>query len=155
MSLRHLSPALAILALLLTSAIGLSAATSTASRFNPDLPVSSTTIVSQANPNRDGTGPMGSFASGGATGQNVQGVSICAQAATTAGMIRLYVKPQSGPAALRAEIPVAAATPSGTVPAWSFEYRPAIPLYVGPGCTLQASTENAEPFALIAFIQQF
>lgn len=135
-------------------------ATTTAATFaSSTIMPPSAAIINQANPNRDGTGPMQALGiSGSQLGTRVDWIRIQALAATTNGMIRLFMKPWNGAISMFAEIPVAAATPNSTTPAFSADYFPpynpmlgqsqiAIPLY----WQILASTENAEPFAITAF----
>jgi len=108
------------------------------------------TLLSLANPNRDGTGSIaGIFTGPYLNGCRVDSLSITAIGTTTAGMIRLYSYfVIGGTYRLLLEIPVQAITPSATVPAWNvtlrnlnwnFEFQ----------VLLAASTEKAESFHVV------
>ena len=139
-------------------------ATPSSALLTPSTAAVSSTGISVANPNLDGTGPCALLFSAPSSGARVDWVHIQALGATTAGMIRLYLGVGGAPTDLIAEIPVAAVTPSGTVKAWSWEFFPpsapfgaqiplnALNLAGGglPKC-LWVSTQNAEAFRVIAF----
>ena len=72
--------------------------------------------VSTANANRDGTGTLGTVATGGSNGTLIQLVRYQAAVTTTAGMIRLFIDDGSNTRLLH-EMPVSAVTASGTVAA--------------------------------------
>jgi hypothetical protein len=121
-------------------------ATVSAALSTPNLPLRKSAQLSVANPNRNGSGAVVDILTAGANGVRIDKVVIAALGATTDGMVRLYV---SG--SLIAEVPVTAATPSGTAPAFSAEWNPPgfeLPLFTSD--KLQASTENGEPFVVTA-----
>ena len=136
-------------------------ATAASALINSSTPVCSSAILATANPNRDGTGANAqvfAFPSPGSVGGRCDWIRIQALAATTAGMIRLFVMNPAGAFFMIAEIPVAAVTPSASAPAFSADYFPPYnsainqsQLIAGPNFRLYASTENAEPFAVTAF----
>lgn len=81
----------------------------------------------------------------GASGARVDTVHIHATATTTAGMIRLFCGPAAdATAALIAEIPVLANTPSATNPAWSVNVD--LGLTMQANYILSATTEKTETF---------
>ena len=134
-------------------------ATIAAARFSEDLPMCSPVLINTANPNRDGTGALTLLFIPGSLGARVHWVKICAQAVTTPGMIRLFVGPSPGVGAmLVAEIPVPAVVPSGTDPAFAFDWFPPFnfasqqaELLLFSAYNLYVSTQNGEPFAVTAF----
>lgn len=75
---------------------------------------------------------------------------VQATGTTTAGVIRLFVKPSGGTYLLWKEILVTAITPSTTVEAWSAEYIPVDPLALAASAVLGASTNAAETFNVFA-----
>lgn len=106
-------------------------------------------VISTANTNRDGTGTLGTILTAGASGARVDEVRIVGLGTTTAGMVRLYASDGTNHR-LIAEQTIAAATPSGTVPAVSYVLTFNNLLLKGTE-TLRASTHNAESFAVTAF----
>lgn len=111
--------------------------------------------ISTANTNRDGTGTIGTVFTAGASGSRIDAIDIKAIATTTAGMIRLFIHDGTN-ARLLTEIPVLAATPSATVPAWEVQLNTnsmsqVLPIVLPTGYSLRASTEKAETFNIIAF----
>ena len=102
--------------------------------------------VSTANTNRDGTGTIVDIFAAGANGSKVTSVVTKATGTTTAGMVRLFIK-ESSTYRLFDEVPVSAATPSGTVEAFR-DIQPFDDLILENGQTLAASTHNAETFVV-------
>lgn len=86
----------------------------------------------------------------GADGTVIDRVRIVASAATTAGVVRLWIYAGSGNAQLFHEELVSAITPSATVETFTVEI-PFSDLVLPTGHTLYASTHNAEAFAVFAF----
>lgn len=81
----------------------------------------------------------------GASGGRVDTIHIHATATTTAGMIRIFCGAAAdATAALIAEIPVLANTPSATNPAWSADVE--LGLIMQANRVLSATTEKAETF---------
>jgi hypothetical protein len=81
----------------------------------------------------------------GASGGRVDTIHIHATSTTTAGMIRLFCGAAADiSAALIAEIPVLANTPSATNPAWSANVD--LGLIIQANFVLSATTEKAENF---------
>ena len=116
-------------------------------------PVVAIATISAANTNRDGTGTIVIVSTGGTNGTRIEFVAIHATVTTTAGVIRLYVDPNTGTYHLWKEILVTAITPSGTVAAFDTEVvrTDGLPLLVLPASyKLAASTHNAENFRVIA-----
>jgi hypothetical protein len=111
--------------------------------------------LSAANVNRDGTGTIVQVFNTGTSGSRVEAIAIQATAATTQGMVRLFIH-DGTTASLWAEVPVTAiSTPSGTTPAFSKYLTTAnlsdlLPLVLPTGHSLRAATHNAEPFNVIA-----
>lgn len=98
--------------------------------------------VSTANTARDGTGTLVDLKTGAAGGSRVDEVRVKASVTTTAGMIRLFINDGSN-TRLFDEVPVAAATVSGTV-----EANETIVIYdnfiLPENHVLRAATHNAE-----------
>lgn len=109
-------------------------------------PASGAASISTANTGRDGTGTIGTVLTAGASGSRIDDISICATGTTTAGMVRLFIH-NGTTAFLWREIPVTAATPSGTVQAFSY-YLSNQNLILPTGYSLRASTHNAEAFTV-------
>lgn len=114
----------------------------------------SSAAISTANPNRDGSGTIGDVLLAGANGSRIDAVCIKATAVTTAGMIRLFIN-NGSTSVLAAEVPVTAITPSATTPSYqavvsSVSNPDLFPLVLPTGYKLQAATEKAERFNVIA-----
>ncbi len=115
--------------------------------------------ISTANTNRDGTGTLGTVATGPSTtaadgvGKRINRVRVKAAVTTTAGMIRFYLSNDAGTTKrLIHEVPVTAITVSATVAAFAAEVSELIGLTLGGSSNdiLYASTEKAEAFNIIA-----
>jgi len=111
-------------------------------------------LLSVANTNRDGTGTLAIVLTAGANGSRIDALVLQATGTTTGGMIRLFVHDGTN-ARLYAEVPVQAATPGGTVAAWTARLNTNtatqfLPLIIPSGYSLRASTNNAETFNVIA-----
>src|SRR5687768_13268335 len=105
--------------------------------------------IATANTNRDGTGTMGTVATGSTNGTLINRIRIAATVTTTAGMIRLFIYDGTN-TRLWLEIPVVAITPSATVAAFAYEL--AVSDLVLPNTyELRAATEKAETFNVLAF----
>lgn len=102
--------------------------------------------ISVANTNRDGTGTLVAVRTAGASGGRVDKLTIQATAATTGGMVRLFLD-VGGSIRLIKEIPVPPVTPTATVPAWSTDIY--LDLNMEAAAILKASTHNAETFNVI------
>ena len=118
-------------------------------------PLAGNAQISTANTNRDGTGTLGTVVTAGASGSRIEEVVIEATGTTTAGIVRLFLNDGTNTRLWR-EVAVTAATPSGTVLAFTAsvrnDTRPDLPLLVLPtGWSLRASTHNAETFNVFAF----
>lgn len=105
--------------------------------------------VSVANTNRDGTGTIATIFTAGASGSRIDRVTVEAVAATTAGMVRLFIHDGVN-SRLYNEIPVPAVTPSGTTPAFRYQLPIEGGLALPTDYSLRASTNNAETFNVIA-----
>jgi hypothetical protein len=111
-------------------------------------------VISTANTNRNGTGTIDTVFTAGSNGSRIDSIDVQATATVTAGMIRLFI--HNGTSSfLFAEVPVSAATPSGTAPAYNAQFTPnttaVLPIVIPTGYSLRASTNNAESFNIIAF----
>lgn len=100
--------------------------------------------LSAANTNRDGTGTIVTVFTAGASGSRVDDLLITATAATTAGVVRLYIH-DGTTARLWREVLVSAITPSTTVSPFSAVLTN-LALLLQSGYSLRASTNNAEAF---------
>lgn len=110
--------------------------------------------IATANAARDGTGTLGTVFTAGASGSRIDAILLKATAATTAGMVRLFVSDGTNHR-LITELPVQAQTPSGTAPGWEAQLTTGnlsqvLPLVMPNGYSLRASTHNAESFNVIA-----
>lgn len=105
--------------------------------------------ISTANTNRDGSGTLGTiFTADAVDGSKITRIDICAQGATTAGVVRLFINNGSASFLWR-EILVPALTPSATIAAFM---RPILEeLELPAGWSLRASTHNAETFNVHAW----
>ena len=127
----------------------------------------SSVVINTANTLRDGTGAMTILWTAPAFvdatnpgGSRIERIVIQANGVTTPGMIRIFVSNDAtaNTAAntfLYEEVPVTAATPSGTVQAFATSlqavtFQTLFPIMIGPGNTLRVSTNNAESFEIIA-----
>lgn len=110
--------------------------------------------VTAANSNLDGSGTVATILAAGSAGTKIERIFAKARGTTTAGMLRFFVWDGASTYRLVAEIPVAAATPSGTVSAWEGSIDFSTPdklLHIPSGFSLVASTHNAENFNAFAF----
>ena len=103
--------------------------------------------VSTANTNRDGTGTIATVLTAGSNGSRVDDITVIATGTTTAGMVRLFVNDGTN-TRLWQEIPVTAATPSGTVQAFASTLLNQA-LLLPNGYSLRAATNNAETFNVV------
>lgn len=112
-------------------------------------PHNSYTLISGANPNRDGvTGVYADALVAASTGTKIERVIVSAIATTTAGFVRLWVFKSTQCFLLR-EVPVTAVVPSGTVAAFRAEVdftSPSQILVLASGDHFQVTTHNAESF---------
>jgi len=109
--------------------------------------------ISTANTNRDGTGTLGTLATGAANGSVITAVQAQALATTTAGMIRFFVdSDELSTVEALFEIAVAAIIPAAGTAAWtSGVYVLNPPLTLAENDTLLVGTHNAETFSVRAF----
>ncbi len=98
-----------------------------------------------ANTNRDGTGTIQDIFTAGANGSRVQRVRAKATGATTAGVLRLYIK-ESATYRLFKEFLVSAITPSATIESFELEYEPDPAINLETGQVLAMSTHIGEAF---------
>ena len=123
-------------------------------------PKNSSTQIATANTARDGTGTLGVVYTAGSNGARIDSILIQATATTTAGMIRFFESIDAGTTKrLIGEVPVTAATPSGTVAAFSAQIGNGDSSgFMKKGIVLQANailyaaTNNAESFNIIPII---
>lgn len=106
--------------------------------------------VSTANPNRNGTGTLGTLVTGGANGTRIDRIVMKATVTTTAGMIRIFLFDGTDTRMIR-EVTVEAITPSATVAAWE-EDLVTPDLYLPTSSwQIKVSTEKAEAINVFAF----
>ena len=113
--------------------------------------------IATANTARDGTGTLGTVYTAGTSGSRIDSIIIQATATTTAGMIRFFESIDAGTTKrLIGEVAVTAATPSGTVAAFSTQIANGDSSgFMKKGYVLQANailyaaTNNAETFNVI------
>ncbi len=106
--------------------------------------------ISTANTARDGTGTLVDVIAGAATGTRVDDITIIATGNTTAGMVRLFLTTDAGTTnRLIREIPVTAATPSGTVQAFVAQLFDLGIILPNANTRIRAATNNAEAFNVI------
>lgn len=110
-------------------------------------PKSAAATLSAANTNRDGTGTIVNVLTASTAAIRIDDLTVIATGTTTAGMIRLFLHDGTSAHLLR-EIPVSAATPSGTVQAFSATLSN-LAWVLETGWSLRASTHNAEGFKVI------
>jgi hypothetical protein len=101
--------------------------------------------VTTANVNRDGTGTPVVIATAGANGTRIDLIRVQAVGATTVGVVRLFIY-NGVNIRLYKEILIPAVTPSTSIEAYSFNFRPEEPLVLPSGYSLQATTNNTETF---------
>jgi hypothetical protein len=111
-------------------------------------PRNSSVVISTANTARDGSGTLGTVITAGASGSRVDEVTIKATAATTAGMVRLYVHNGTTAFLYREQI-IAAVTPSASVKTEEYVLT-FVNLFLPSGYSLRAAPHNAESFAVTA-----
>jgi len=106
--------------------------------------------VSTANTNRDGTGTIVTCFTAGTNGSRIE---VQATGTTTVGMVRLFLNDGTNTRLLR-EVPIAAITPSGTVPAFQIPliFGDYVPLLLPTSSwSLRAATNNAETFNITVY----
>ena len=108
--------------------------------------------IATANAGRDGTGTLGTLATGVANGSVVQAIRVQADGTTTAGVVRIFLTADTGTTKrLLKELLIPAVTPSTTIEAFSIEWAPTEPIILnGASYVLYASTNNAEGFVVLA-----
>lgn len=117
-------------------------------------PRSASAALTAANSARDGTGTIANVFTAGGSGSRVDAITLQATAATTAGMIRLFLFDGVNTRLLY-EVPVSAVAPSAVQPAFFASLTTAnmsnlLPIILPTGFSLRAATNNAEPFNVIA-----
>lgn len=100
--------------------------------------------ISTANPNRDGTGTLGTLHTAAGSGSRIEEIDIKARATTTAGMIRLFLHDGTNFRFWR-EVLVSAVTPSATVAAFESQLT-GLGLKLKPDWSIRVATEKAESF---------
>lgn len=107
--------------------------------------------ISTANTNRDGTGTIGTIATGAATGTKIEEVDIKATVTTTAGMVRLYLSLDAGTTwRLFDEVAVSAITVAASTQSFRQAQTYTNLILRDASAKLGASTHNAETFNVVA-----
>lgn len=113
-------------------------------------PKSGVASISTANPNRDGTGTLGTICTVGAEGRRINAIRIKARVTTTSGLVRFFITDgaDANPRLIR-EVSVSAITVSATAQSFDSEWKntdgTAI-VILQSGYKLKVSTERAEAF---------
>lgn len=106
--------------------------------------------IKTPNPNLDGSGPMGAVLKGtgieNSGGTVISSINIKAAGPTEEGMVRLFINNQ-GTNFLFREVAIPASVPTDVEPAFRTEL--AMGLYLTPGYTLLASTQQANSFNVV------
>ena len=111
--------------------------------------------ISAANTNLDGTGTIVTVATGATDGTRIDQITIKAEVATTAGMVRLFIDDGGGLELWREEA-VSVTTPTATVKSFAVTIDlTSTPLILPSTYILAASTEKAEAFNVFAFGASF
>ena len=105
--------------------------------------------ISTANTARDGSGTVATVWSAGASGSRIDRVKIMGVGTVTGGMVRLFLNDGTNTRLLD-ERPIAATTPSATVPGFIDEIPFPDGLVIQSGWSLKAATHNAETFNVFA-----
>lgn len=106
--------------------------------------------ISTANPNRDGSGTLGTLVTGGANGTRIDRIVMKAAVTTTAGMIRIFIYDGTNTRLVR-EVTVEAITPSATVAAWEEDLLTPDLYLPSASYQIRVSTEKAEAINVFAF----
>lgn len=115
-------------------------------------PRQETVGISTANTNRDGSGSITTLFTPGADGSIIDSIQVKAVGTTTAGMVRLFKKLNSGTWQLIEEFIVAPIVPSAAIATFSNSRVYSEFVFVVPsGVTLGVSTHNAETFEITVF----
>jgi hypothetical protein len=118
------------------------------------LPVVGMVKISTANANRDGTGTVGTVLTGATgSGTKVTSITIKAEVATTAGVVRLYIN--NGVITSLIYEQVITVTPASATVAAYYVNIPFNDMVIPATYTLLASTEKAESFSIIAYGGKF
>lgn len=104
-------------------------------------------VISTANTNRDGSGPMTTLFVSGEKGSRIESVVVQAISSTSIGMVRLFISDGTNNH-LFMEIPVPQTSPSGTDSAFRSEVTFSS-LVLPPGYVLKVSTHNSDPFSVV------
>lgn len=117
-------------------------------------PIVGVATISAANTNRDGTGTIVQVVAGGTDGTRIDRIAVTATVTTSAGIVALYIDPNTGTYHLWQEMLVSAITASTTVAAFGSEFvrSDGLPLIVLPAnYKIGASTQIANNFRVVAF----
>lgn len=110
-------------------------------------PRTAVATIATANALRTGAGTIDTIITGAATGTRVDDIEITAVAATTAGVVRLWLHDGTTAFLLR-EILVQAITPSASVAVWSYRITDLGLILASASWSLRASTDNGDDFNL-------
>ena len=110
------------------------------------VPLSNSVLINTGNSNRDGSGAIGVLVPTSTTGSRIDDIIICAQVATTAGMIRFFRR-RGASLFLLLEVPVTVRTPSATVEAYTRQLTN-LAWVLDSTSEIVVSTEKSETFAV-------
>jgi len=110
--------------------------------------------ITTANTNLDGSGTLATVLTASSTagrkGCLIKSIIIKAQATTTPGMVRLYIKPTPlATATLFTEVIIPALTPNATNQTFMHQAIAGGSLSIQSGYIISASTEKGEPFSVV------
>ncbi len=104
--------------------------------------------INVQNPNRDGTGTLGTVLTATQDGVIINSITVKAVNSTSQGMVRLFIDNGAGTVLLFKEQLIPATTPSSKVQTYSITIPITFPLQ--SGYILKASTEKSEDFIITA-----
>lgn len=105
-------------------------------------------VISTANTNRDGSGPMTTLFVSGEKGSRIESVVVQAISSTSIGVVRLFISDGTNNF-LFLEIPVPQTSPSGSDVTFRSEVTFSN-LVLPPSYLLKASTHNSDTFVVLA-----
>jgi hypothetical protein len=109
-----------------------------------NIPLNDSVNITTANPNRDGTGTIGTLTTAPVGGCRVDDIMIKARATTTTGVIRFFLHDGTTYCFWR-EVLVTAITPSATVAAFESQLSN-LALVLKAGWSIRVATEKGESF---------
>lgn len=105
--------------------------------------------ISVANTGRDGSGTLGTVVTAGSSGDFYKGVHVCAEVATTADVVRIFIQDGgSGNNELIKELIIPAITPSTTIEAATADWFPPGGIVLAASSKLLASTDQGKTYSV-------